>query len=151
VPDLTEEIMASRPRSSTVPLHEEEKNQSTLELVRGIATDTSTLVRKELELARIEIVEGVAARVKAIGALGGAGVCMLFAVLFGGSAAATALGLVMPLWAGFLIVMGAFMGLAGIAVLIGLMKMKSPPPLTPEQTERTIKEDVKWAKEALKR
>jgi len=143
--------MAGRPHSSPVPLHEEEKNQSTLELVRGIATDTGTLVRKELELARIEIVEAVVARVKAIGALGGAGLCMLIAVVFGGFAAATALGLVMPLWAGFLIVMGAFVGLAGVAALTGILKMKSPPPLAPEQTERTIKEDVKWAKEALKR
>jgi hypothetical protein len=134
-----------------VPLREDEKNQSTIGLVRDIATDTGTLVRKELELARIEIVEAVVARVKAIGALGGAGACMLIAVLFGGCAAATALGLVMPLWAGFLIVTGAFMGLAGVAAIVGILKMKSPPPLAPEQTERTIKEDVKWAKEALKR
>jgi len=141
--------MASRPHPS--PVHEEEKNQSTLELVRGIASDTGILVRKELELARTEIVEAVMARVKAIGALGTAGVCMLFALVFGGFAAATALGLVMPLWAGFLIVMGAFVGIAGVAALMGIMKMKSPPPLAPEETERTIKEDVQWAKEALKR
>jgi hypothetical protein len=130
-------------------VHEEEK--STLELVRGIASDTGTLVRKELELARVEIVEAVMARVKAVGALGTAGVCVLFALAFGGFAAATALSLVVPLWAGFLIVMGAFVGIAGIAALIGIMKMKSPPPLAPEETERTIKEDVQWAKEALKR
>ena len=139
--------MAGRPDPSTV--HEEDK--STLELVRGIASDTGTLVRKELELARVEIIEAVMARVKAIGALGVAGVCMLFALVFGGFAAATALGLVMPLWAGFLIVTSAFVGIAGVGTLIGIMKMKSPPPLAPEETERTIKEDVQWAKEALKR
>ena len=60
--------MAGKPHSSPMPLHEEERQQSTLELVRGIANDTGTLVRKELELARIEIVEAVVARVKAIGA-----------------------------------------------------------------------------------
>jgi VIT1/CCC1 family predicted Fe2+/Mn2+ transporter len=139
--------MASRPHPSTV--HEEEK--STLELVRGIAQDTGTLVRKEMELARAEIVEAVMARVKAIGALGAAGVCMIFALIFGGFASATALGLVMPLWAAFLIVTGAFVAIAGIAAVIGILKMKSPPPLAPEETERTIKEDVKWAKQALKR
>ena len=142
--------MASKPHPSSVPLHEEERQQSTLELVRGIANDTGTLVRKELELARIEIVEAVVARVKAIGALGGAGVFGLMALLFGGAAGAAALALVMPVWAALLIVMGAFMAIAGIAAVKGIVKMKSPP-LAPEETERTIKEDVRWAKEALKR
>ena len=138
--------MATSPRASTTP-HEEE---STFELVRGIAQDTGTLVRKEVELARLEITEAVMARVKAVGALGGAGVCVLLAVISGGAAGAAALSMVMPTWAALLIVMGAFFVIAGVAAMIGLRKMKSPP-LTPEETERTIKEDVEWAKEALKR
>lgn len=142
--------MASKSASSTVPLHEEERQQSTLELVRGIASDTSTLVRKELELARIEIVEAIVARVKAVGALGGAGVCGLIAILFGGAAGAAALSNVVPMWAALLIVMGAFLGIAGMAAMMGVVKMKSPP-LAPKETERTIEEDVRWAKEALKR
>jgi len=142
--------MATKPHSAPVPLHEEERQQSTLELVRGIANDTTTLVRKELELARIEIVEAVVARVKGIGALGGAGVCGLIAVLFGGAAGAAALSNVMPVWAALLIVMGAFLGIAGAAGVMGIIKMKSPP-LAPKETERTIEEDVRWAKEALRR
>jgi Putative Actinobacterial Holin-X, holin superfamily III len=142
--------MASRSGSSPAPLHEEERQQSTLELVRGIASDTSTLVRKELELARIEIVEAVVARVKGIGALGGAGICGLIAILFGGAAGAAALSNVMPVWAALLIVMGAFLGIAGMAAVMGIVRMKSPP-LAPKETERTIEEDVRWAKEALKR
>jgi hypothetical protein len=138
--------MATRPRQSATP-HQEE---STLELVRGIAQDTSTLVRKEVELARIEITEAVMARVKAVGALGAAGVCGLLGLLFGAAAGAAALSLVIPTWAALLIVMGAFLGIAGMAAMIGLIKMKSPP-MAPEETERTIKEDVEWAKEALKR
>lgn len=142
--------MAAKPGSSPVPLHEDEKQQSTLALVRGIANDTGTLVRKELELARAEIVEAVVARVKAVGALGGAGVFALMGVLFGGAAAAAALSYVVPVWAACLIVMGAFMAMAGMAAMAGIFKMKSPS-LAPEETERTIKEDVRWAKEALKR
>jgi sugar phosphate permease len=138
--------MASRPRASTTS-HQED---STLELLRGIAQDTGTLVRKEVELARIEITEAVTARLKAAGALGTAGVCGLFAVLFGAAAGAAALATTMPTWAALLIVMGAFFFVAGMAGMIGLIKMKSPP-MAPEETERTIKEDVEWAKEALKR
>ena len=138
--------MATRPRQSATP-HQEE---STLELVRGIAQDTSTLVRKEVELARIEITEAVMARVKAVGALGMAGVCGLLGVLFGAAAGAAGLSLAMPVWTALLIVMGAFFAIAGMAAMAGLIKMKSPP-MAPEETERTIKEDVEWAKEALKR
>jgi hypothetical protein len=138
--------MASKPRVLTTSQQEE----STLQLVRGIAQDTSTLVRKELELARIEITEAVIARLKAVGALGGAGVCMLLAVLFGGAAGAAALATVMPTWAALLIVMGAFFVTAGMTAMIGVIRMKSPP-MAPQETERTIKEDVEWAKEALKR
>jgi len=46
--------------------------------------------------------------------------------------------------------MGAFLGIAGTAAMIGIVRMKSPP-LAPKQTERTIEEDVRWAKQALKR
>jgi Putative Actinobacterial Holin-X, holin superfamily III len=142
--------MASKPRSAPTPLHEEERQQSTLELVRGIANDTTTLVRKELELARIEIVDAILARVKAIGALGGAGVCGLIAVVFAGAAGAAALSNVVPVWAALLIVMGAFFVIAGMAATMGVVRMKSPP-LAPRETERTIEEDVRWAREALKR
>src|SRR5437762_6609393 len=104
--------MAGKPHSSPMPLHEEERQQSTLELVRGIANDTTTLVRKEFELARIEIVEAVVARVKGIGALGGAGVFGLMALLFGGAAGASALSNVMPVWAALLILLGMFFAIA---------------------------------------
>ena len=142
--------MASKTRSSPVPLHEEERQQSTLELVRGIANDTSTLVRKELELARVEIVEAIVERLKAVGALGGAGVFGLIALLSGVAAGAAALSYVVPVWAALLIVMGTCGALAGAAAMLGLVKMKSKP-LAPKETERTIEEDVRWAKEALKR
>jgi len=133
-----------------MPLHDEERQRSTLELVRGIANDTTTLVRKELELARIEIVDAVVARMKGVGALGGAGLCGLIAVLFGGAAVAAALSSVMPVWAALLIVMGTFLSVAGVATAVGLVRMKSPP-LAPKETERTIEEDIRWAKEALRR
>lgn len=134
----------------TEPLHEQERQQSTIELVRGIANDTTTLVKKEVELARHEIVEAVSARLMAAGAFGVGGVCAMFGVLFGAAAVAAALALVLPVWASLLIVMGAFLGVAGVAAFAGVAKVKSPP-LAPEETQRTIKEDVEWAKEALKR
>ena len=52
------------------------------ELLRSIATDTSTLLRKEMELGRQEIVEAVTARLKAAGSMAAVGVLALFMLVF---------------------------------------------------------------------
>ena len=120
------------------------------ELVRAIASDTSTLVRKELELAKQELMEAVTARLKAAGAMGAAGVAMLLALAFGGAAAASALDGVVSPWAARLIVAGGFVMIAALAAVMGIARVKSPP-MTPEKTVETVKEDVEWAKAQLKR
>jgi hypothetical protein len=124
--------------------------QSTFELVRGIASDTGTLVRKEVQLAREEITEAVLARVKAALALGVAGAFLLMAMLFCVYAAAAGLANVMPLWAAMLVTAGGLICVAGVAALVGITRMRKPT-LAPEATQRTIKEDVEWAREQLKR
>jgi hypothetical protein len=133
-----------------MPMNEDDKQQSTLELVRGIASDSGTLVRQEIQLAKQEITEAIMARVKAAAAFGAAGVFMLAALLFGARAIASALDNVMPQWAAMLIVAGGLVLIGGMAAMFGLMRIKGPP-LAPEETQRTIKEDVEWAREQLKR
>jgi hypothetical protein len=124
--------------------------QSTPDLLRSIATDTSALLRKEMELAKQEIVEGVTARLKAAGAMAAAGLLAMFILVFAALAAATALDLVLPGWASRLIVAGGFLLLAAPAALFGVRRLKSPP-ISPEETKRTVREDVEWAKQQLKR
>jgi hypothetical protein len=119
-------------------------------LVRDIASDTSMLVRKEIELGKQELLEAIAARLKAAGAMAAAGVFGLFMVGFLALAAAAALATIMAAWAAALIVAGGFFLLMGPAVLFGLRRMKAPS-LAPEQTVRTVKEDVEWARAQLKR
>ena len=101
------------------------------ELIKAVATDTSTLVKQEVELARHEIVEALVARAKAAGAFAAGGVMALYVLLF-------------------LIVAGAFAVLALGAVLFGRFRIKRPP-MAPEETKRTVKEDVEWAKTQLRR
>jgi VIT1/CCC1 family predicted Fe2+/Mn2+ transporter len=127
-----------------------EKDRSTVELIRDIATDTSKLVRQQMELAKQELMEAVTARLVAAGALAAAGLFAFLFLVFGALAAAAALALVMPAWAAALVVAGAFLLLALPAVLFGIRKMKRPP-LKPEETVRTVKEDVEWARAQLKR
>jgi uncharacterized membrane protein YqjE len=140
---MTKEL--PRPEAPTPP-----EQQSTIGLVRSIATDTSTLVRKEIELARQELTEAVKARVVGAAALGAAAIFGLLLVIFLGAGAAAALDLVFARWLSRLIVAGGFLLMAGAAAMFGLRKMKRPP-LAPEETKRTVKEDMEWARAQLKR
>ena len=124
--------------------------RSTPELVRSIAGDTATLVRKEVELARREMIEAVVAKAKAAVAMGAAAAAVFVGIVFGGAAAAAALDGVMSPWASRLVVAGGFFVLAGIAAMSGILRAKRPP-LAPEMTVQTVKEDIEWAKAQLKR
>ena len=126
------------------------REQSTLELLRSISTDTVTLVRKEVELARLEIVEAITARLKAAGAIAAAGMLGLFVLAFLALAAASGLDRVLPSWASRLIVAGGFLLLAVGAIAFAARRFKQPP-LTPAETKRTLEEDVEWARQQLKR
>jgi YihY family inner membrane protein len=124
--------------------------RSTGDLVRSIGTDTVSLVRKEIELAKQEVREGMAARAKGGAAFAAAGVMGLYIVGFLGAAAAAALALVLPLWAALLIVAGVFILVALVAAMVGRTLMKGTS-ITPERAKENMKEDVKWARAQLKR
>lgn len=118
-------------------------DQSMPELMRSITADVATLVRKEVELARIEIVEAVNARLKAAGAIAFAALLSLFVLAFLGLAASTALDRVMEPWASRLVVAAGFLVVAVVAVVFATRKLKGP--VAPE-TKRTLEEDAEWAK-----
>lgn len=125
-------------------------DRSTGELVRSIAADTATLVRKEVELARQEIVEGVTSKVRGAGVLGTAGVLGLIALVFLGITMGAALRIVMAAWLAWLLTAAAFFLLAGIAAAVGLKKLKGGG-VAPEKAKESVKEDVRWARAQLKR
>jgi putative superfamily III holin-X len=134
----------------TEPIPTELRDQSTAKLVRSIASDTGTLVRKEVELAKQEISEAVLARVKAVAAFGAAGLFGFLGLIFGLLAAAAALSTVVAPWLAALIVMGSLFAVAGFASLFAIVRVKKPP-MAPTETVRTVKEDVEWARAQLKR
>jgi YihY family inner membrane protein len=134
-----------------VPASEREAaEQSTGELLSGIAADLGTLVRKEMELARHEIVEALVARMKSAAALATAGVFGLVALVFGALAVADLLHDVLPLWLSRGVVCVAF-GFVALAALVYGGKKILRPPLAPVETKRTVKEEVQWARAQLKR
>ena len=119
-------------------------------LLRSIAADISTLVSKQIELAKQEIGEMVGTRAKAVGVFGAAAVLGLFVIGFLGMAGAEALDLVLPRWAAMLIVAGVFGILAAVAIVAARGWLRSSAS-KPELTQESLKEDVRWAKQQLKR
>ncbi len=109
-----------------------------------------TLVRKQVELARIEMTEVVSVRAKGAGMMAAAAVLGLFALGFAAASGSAALDLVLPAWAANLIVSGVFVAIAGALVLAGRHAMRTAPT-TPERTQQTLKEDARWAKQQLAR
>lgn len=109
-----------------------------------------TLVRKHVELARIEITEAAGVRAKGVGMMAAAGVFGVFAVAFMAASASAALDLVLPRWAANLIVAIAFLAIAGALVLVGRHAMQTAPSGT-ERTKEMLKEDARWAKQQLAR
>jgi membrane protein implicated in regulation of membrane protease activity len=109
---------------------------------------TRILVRKQVELAKIEMTEAVSVRAKGAGMMAGAAVMALYALGFAAAAGSVALALVLPAWAANLIVAAVFVVIAGALFLIGRKALKTAPT-TPEQTQETLKEDARWARQQI--
>jgi membrane protein len=120
------------------------------QVVRAIAADLSLLVRQQVELAKQEMSEAAKARARGIGAFAAAGVLALFVIGFLGMTAAAALAIVLPNWLANLIVAVLFLLIAVVAVMLGRTWMKTPRA-TAERTKETLKEDVQWAKQQIRR
>ena len=115
------------------------------ELVAAMTGEVSELMRKEVQLAKVELKEEVGRAGKAGGMLGAGGVAGYFALLFVSLALAWLLDQAMPIALAFFLV-GALYGIAA-AVLItrGREQMKHVDPV-PRQTVETLKEDAAWVR-----
>jgi uncharacterized membrane protein YqjE len=125
---------------------DELKQESIPELLRRLSSETTTLVRQEIDLATVELTE----KAKAAGA-GAAlfGVAALFGIgAFGAltACAIAALALVVPVWAAALIVAAVYAIVALIVAQSGRSKLAHATPVVPQQTTQTVKEDVEWVK-----
>jgi hypothetical protein len=125
-------------------------DRSLADLLRQLSDQTATLVRQELDLAKVELAaKGKQAGIGA-GMFGAAGVVGLYAVGALTAAVILALSLAMKGWLAALIVAVAYGVIAGILALNGKSRVERGVPPTPEQTVQTVKEDVQVAREAVK-
>ena len=119
-------------------------------LVKDIVGGTQSLVRGELELARLELMEGLQAKGQAAGMAGAAAMLGLYVLGFLGLAGGAALTLVLPAWAAWLIVAGVFLLLL-VVLLLMARSTAGRAPLSPERTKARVQEDLAWAKTLTRR
>jgi hypothetical protein len=115
------------------------------ELVKDLSQQTSTLVRKEIELARAELqLQGKIAG-KGAGLLAGAAVAALLALGALTAGLIAALDKAMATWVAALIVMALWAVVAAVLAKAGQGALRRVTPPAP-QTVETVKEDIQWAK-----
>ena len=120
------------------------------ELLKELSERTTTLVRQELELAKLELTEkGKKAGIGA-GMFGGAGIVGFYAVGALTACLILALATAVDGWLAALIVAAVYGAVAGVLALSGKSKVKQAVPPTPEQAVDSVKEDVQWTKSRAK-
>jgi hypothetical protein len=135
-----------RDRMTYVDLTTGKVNDPSLgELVGQATKELSTLVRKEVELAKAEMSVEVGKAGKGAGMFGGAGVTAMYGLTFVSLAAMFGLAALIPIGWAALVVGVAYFALAGILALVGKKAFRDFSP-KPERTIRTLKEDAEWAR-----
>lgn len=124
-----------------------ETEKSLGELVQDATTDLSTLIRGELELAKLELKSSAINGGVGTGLFILAGVFVIFASIFGFIALAEGLvALHIWRWAAYLIVFGVLIFTAILVTLIGWKLVKKVRP--PKKTIATTKETVAYLRDS---
>ena len=122
------------------------RERSLGELFGKLSSETSTLIRQEMALARAELVEKGREAGKGAGLFGGAGVVGLLSAGALTACIILLLDLAMVSWLAALIVAVVLGAIAAVLALQGRDRVQRATPPVPEQTVDTVKEDVEWAK-----
>jgi hypothetical protein len=116
------------------------------ELMRELSAQTSTLVRQELELAKLELSEKGKQAGIGVGMFGGASVVGLYAAGALTACLILVLATAVTGWLAALIVAVVYGAAAAGLALMGRVRVKQAVPPVPEQATDSVKEDVQWTK-----
>jgi uncharacterized membrane protein YqjE len=115
------------------------------DLLKRLGQDTSTLVKQEITLAKLEMRESVKGLAKDAGKLGAAAGLGLFGGFAFLAFVIVALGdLINNYWLSALIVAVLLLGAAAVLAR-GAMNHMKKNSLAPQETVQTLKEDQRWA------
>jgi hypothetical protein len=134
---------------STTTLTPLDNEPSLGDIVVGLTDDVTTLMRKEVELAKAEIQQSIQEGAQAGGMVAAGGLLAYSGLLFILAAIAIALGQWWDnYWLGAAVV-GLVAGIVGWSILNGGLKQLKQVSLVPHQTISSIGRDAKMAKEKL--
>lgn len=136
------------------------RERSTLQLVKDLTHQASTLVHQEVELVRVELAENIelakneiAEKGKQAGigvaAFAGAGIAGLLALGALSAFLILALDGLMPNWTAALCVALLWVAVGIPLALYGRRKFEEVGAPMPEQTIEAVKEDVAWLKDQM--
>jgi uncharacterized membrane protein YqjE len=125
-------------------------DRSTAELVKQATEQISLLVRDELRLARVELLEKGKHAGIGIGMFGGAGMFTFFGVATLLATAVLLLALVLPAWLAALLVAVALLLIAAVLALVGRSQVRKATPPMPEGAAHSVKADIDAVTEAVK-
>jgi uncharacterized membrane protein YqjE len=127
------------------PIQQPADERSLGEVVSDLSTDLSTLMKQEVQLAKVELKQEVTKVGKGAGMLGGAGFAGWFVLLFLSLAMTFLLDNWLPIEVAALITAGVWAVIAAALALVGRKELQEANTQLP-QTQETLKEDVQWAK-----
>jgi MFS family permease len=135
---------------ATTDIRNGSRDQSTADLLRQLSEQTTTLVRQEIELAKVELAEKGKRAGLGASMFGGAGALGFYA--FGALTACAILALATALsgWLAALIVAAVYGAIAGVLALTGKKQVAAATPPMPEAALESTKEDVRWVKTRAK-
>jgi uncharacterized membrane protein YqjE len=141
--------MSQRPTTEDIFRGNGQSDKSAGQLMKEVTEDLSTLVRKEIELAKQEVGESISAKVKGAVIIAIAGFIGAFALIFGLLAIRDGVADALWtwgswMWAADLITMGILLAIGIVGALFAKRKLSAP--FNTELTKKTIKEDLEWAK-----
>ena len=116
------------------------------DLLKQLASETTTLMRQELDLAKAEMSEKGRKAGPGLGMWGAAGVVGLAALGALTAFFVLALDGALPNWLAALIVALAYGAVAAVLYVTGKQRVDDAGSPVPEQTVQTLKEDIEWAK-----
>ncbi len=137
--------MADRPTTQNLYVARTDSDEKSAgQLMKEVTEDLSTLIRKEVELAKQELGASVSTKVKGAVAIAIAAIFGLFALVFLLLSARDGLDVALPTWLADLVTAAILILLGAITAAVAWRKLAAP--ISTRLTQQTLREDVEWAK-----
>lgn len=139
---------ATRRTDAVAPTFDDHRDESLGMLFADLSDQVSTLMRREVELAKVETQETISAATGAAVSMISGGVIAYAGLIIVLQAIALVLAYLIPLWISALVVGGIAIVVGAIIFMAGRSRMEDLS-FVPEKTVQTVQEDVALVKEKV--